>query len=61
MIIKLKVSLSIGYANATRTDELELEVDDDATDEEIETQAEELTNDWSGNFIDLGFEVIKPH
>lgn len=60
MIIKLKVSLNIGYANSTRTDELELEVDDDTTDEEIEKQAEELANDWSGNFIDLGFQIIKP-
>lgn len=58
-IVKIKTHLSIGYANANREDELELQVDDDATPEEIEKDAEQLVNDWSTNYIDLGFQIIE--
>lgn len=56
--IRIDAYLSIGYANANRNDLLEIEVDDNATLEQIEKEAEQAVNDWSSNFIDLGFEIL---
>lgn len=47
---RIKVSLSIGYPTATRRDVLEVE--DGATDEEIQETAEE----WANQYIDFGWE-----
>ena len=46
---KIYASLGIGISNASQNDELE--VDDDATDEEID----EAVRDWANNYIDYGW------
>lgn len=56
-IIKGTLNLSIGLANAERTDDFEFEVDDNATDEEINDTIEEYWRDWIWNFIDGGWEI----
>ena len=56
-IIKGTLNLSIRLANAERTDDFEFEVDDNATDEEINDTIEEYWRDWIWNFIDGGWEI----
>ena len=56
-IIKGTLNLSIGLANTERTDNFEFEVDDNATDEEINDTIEEYWRDWIWNFIDGGWEI----
>ena len=56
-IIKVNLSLSIGLANAERIDDFEFEVDDNATDEEINDTIEEYWRDWIWNFIDGGWDI----
>ena len=56
-VIKGELTLSIGLANAERTDDFEFEVDDNATDEEINDSIEEYWRDWIWNFIDGGWEI----
>ena len=56
-IIKGNLSLSIGLANAERIDDFEFEVDDNATDEEINDSIEEYWRDWIWNFIDGGWDI----
>lgn len=56
--LQVKVHLSIGYANAGHDDILELEVDDDATQEDIDKQVDEMVNDWANNYIDLGWSIL---
>lgn len=56
-IIKGTLNLSIGLANAERTDDFEFEVDDNATNEEINDTIEEYWRDWIWNFIDGGWEI----
>jgi hypothetical protein len=45
----IKVKLSIGYPTATHSDTIEVE--DDATEEEIDDAAQE----WAQNYIDIGW------
>ena len=56
-IIKGNLSLSIGLANAERIDDFEFEVDDNATDEEINDTIEEYWRDWIWNFIDGWWDI----
>lgn len=56
-IIKGTINLSIGLANAKRTNDFEFEVDDNATDEEINDTIEEYWRDWIWNFIDGGWTI----
>jgi hypothetical protein len=53
--IKFKVILTIGYPGATRIDELELEVAENAGKEEIQKKKEEMATEWADNFIDLSW------
>ncbi|TXK52370.1 hypothetical protein FVR03_01250 [Pontibacter qinzhouensis] len=55
--IKIEVSLGIGYA-ARREEKLEIEVEDEATPEQIEMEAGEAAEQWANNYIDLGFEIL---
>ena len=48
------VTLSIGLSNAERADEIEVE--DDATEEQIEEAARE----WAHNYIEIGWDIEKP-
>jgi len=56
-VIKGILTLSIGFPSAERTDDFEFEVDDNATDEEINDTIEEYWRDWIWNFIDGGWEI----
>jgi hypothetical protein len=46
--------LSIGYPTASKSEELEVE--DDATEEEIDQQVKE----WTDNYIEWGWSTEKP-
>jgi hypothetical protein len=54
--IKIKVHLSIGYVNANHDGVLTVEVDDDATDDEIQEAADLICEDWANNFIEYGWD-----
>ena len=59
---KIRVSLGIGFANAEHVDELEVdqtEWDDCETDKQRDDLMETYWRDWSNNYIDGGFELIK--
>lgn len=56
-ILKIKVVCETGFAGCKHTDELFLEVEDDATPEEIDQAASELTNEWAMNRLDIGFTI----
>jgi hypothetical protein len=58
-IIKVTFNLSIGFLNAERTGDFEFEVEDNATDEEINNTLEEYWQDWIWNYIDGGWEIKK--
>ena len=51
--MKINVGLSIGYSGADHTDELE--VDDDATEEEIEQEVQS----WANNYIEIWWDKKK--
>ena len=59
--MKIKVTLSIGYAGARHVDIIDV---DDVEYNECETEEQrhdllyDYWNDWSGNYIDGGWEVI---
>ena len=58
---KIEVSLSIGFANATQTDVLdidEIEWADCETDEEREKLMDDYWTDWSRNYIDGGVVLL---
>lgn len=56
-IIKINVQLNIGQAGG-RDDILDIEVDDNATPEEIETACDEACEDWANNYIDTGWSFV---
>jgi hypothetical protein len=58
----IKVTLSIGYPSATRRDEIEVDNDDYnacENDEQREELLFEYWKEWSNDFIESGYEVIK--
>lgn len=57
--IRIKVSLGIGISNCRHKDELEVEVDENATPEEIKKRCDAETSDWASNYIDFGFTIIE--
>lgn len=56
--MKLKFEFSIGtrYVGSDVKDEIELEFDDDATEQEIESQVEEVYKDWVWEQVDGGWK-----
>lgn len=50
----IHVYLTIGYPTATHEDEIE--VQDDATEEEIE----QITQEWAQNYVEYGWSFEKP-
>lgn len=56
-LIKGILNLSIGLANAERTDDFEFEVDNNATEQEINDTIKEYWRDWIWNFIDGGWDI----
>lgn len=53
MIIEFKVSVSTCYVGSKVSDVLTIEVDDDATQEEIELLKEEVAKEWLWSNIDF--------
>lgn len=51
----IKLHLSIGYANASRSDEEEIddELWESLSEEEREELLDEIATDWGNNYIDL--------
>lgn len=58
MIIKIAVSFSCNVVGADQSDELEIEVEDNATSEQIEEEAERAAKEWMWNFVEFGMEII---
>ena len=56
-LIKGILNLSIRLANVERTDDFEFEVDNNATEQEINDTIEEYWRDWIWNFIDGGWDI----
>jgi hypothetical protein len=58
----LKVSLSIGFADAEQQDEIEIDEDewnDCETEEEREKLIDQYAQDWALNYINIGAEVVE--
>jgi hypothetical protein len=58
----IKVTLSIGYPSATRRDEIEVDNDeynDCETDEQRDNLLFEYWKEWSNDFIEGDWKVIK--
>ena len=56
-LIKGILNLSIRLANVERTDDFEFEVDNNATEQEINDTIKEYWRDWIWNFIDGGWDI----
>jgi hypothetical protein len=54
---KIKVTLSIGFPGANREDILEIP-NEEWNDCEFDSEKEELIEEWSGNYIDGGAELV---
>lgn len=59
MKIKFEFSVSTRYVNSTVKDELELEFDDDATEEEIEKEVEATWLEWRNEQCEGGWKRLK--
>lgn len=59
MTIKIKVFCETGYIGADYEDELEFEMPDGSSDEEIEEACRINTEDWVHNLISSGYERIE--
>jgi divalent metal cation (Fe/Co/Zn/Cd) transporter len=56
MIIKFQVYVSTRYVGSKVSVTLELDIDDDATSEEIEKEKEELAKEWLWQNIEFGWD-----
>jgi divalent metal cation (Fe/Co/Zn/Cd) transporter len=56
-IIKGTLSVSTRYVGSTVKDNFEIEVDDNATEDEINKEIEQLWIDFSNNEIDGGWNI----
>jgi hypothetical protein len=56
--IKIEVSLGIGLGNATHRDILDVEVEEDATEAQIDAQCDAEAVDWANNYIDIGMKRL---
>lgn len=52
--IKIKVFLSIGYPQATKTDVIEVEIPDGVSESVRENLKNEAAEDWAHNYIEVG-------
>lgn len=52
--IKFKVYLAMGLNK--EEDELEIEVPDDATEEQIEEEKDHATMEWTQNYLDISHD-----
>ena len=58
-VIKIKVQVSTRYVGSRVEDELEVYVDDNATEQEIETAKEDAARDWMFDQIDWGWQDVE--
>lgn len=56
---KINVHLSIGFVGAVHKDTLEVDIDDDATEEEANAVKDEVTQEWANNFLDIAWSDIE--
>lgn len=56
--ITIECTVSTNYVGSEVKDEVEIYVDDDATDEEIESEAEEAWMDFRTNNTDGGWKIL---
>lgn len=59
MIVKIKVHLSIGYANASHNEVIEVDVDDNATEKEINAAKDQALEEWGTNYIDMTWTDVE--
>jgi hypothetical protein len=57
--VKINVSLSIGFVGAEHKDVLDVEIPDNATEEQSEQLKEDAAKDWGWGYIDLGWSDYK--
>lgn len=60
MIVQFKVTLETGFSGATHADIRELDVPDEATQEEIDEMLREDTREWALERIEYWHEIISP-
>lgn len=58
MKIKFQFTVGTKYVGSTVKKEVELEFDDEATDDEIEEEAASVYQDWLNNQLDGGWERL---
>jgi hypothetical protein len=54
-VLKIKVWVSTGYVGSKREDEIEIYIDDNATEEEIESAKENTAREWMFEEIEWGW------
>lgn len=59
MIQKINVHLSIGYANASRNEVIEVDVPDDCTPQEADDIKDHAAEEWAQNWMDPGWSDVK--
>jgi len=58
-IIKAEMNVSTGYVGSMVKEIVEVEVEDDASKEEIEAEVEEYFKEWLWGNIDSGWSIIE--
>jgi hypothetical protein len=56
--VKFKVTCETGFVTATHEATMELEFEDDATQEEINEEIESFTREWALEKIDYYYEIL---
>lgn len=56
--VKFKVTCETGFVTATHTAIMELEFEDEATQEEINKEVEAVTREWALEKIDYYHEIL---
>lgn len=56
--IKISVFVNTGYVGSQREDEIDVYIDDNATEEEIERAKEDTAREWMFENIDWGYYDI---
>ena len=57
--IKVEFHVGTNYVGSTCSDIVEIEVEEDATEQEIEEELCEYLEDWIPNNINSGFKIIE--
>jgi hypothetical protein len=57
--IKLNVSLEVGFNGADRHDIIEIDMEDNATDDMEQQLCEQAASDWAFQYIEIGWAKIE--